>query len=70
MRKSIASLHTERDIPGVVKATAVLLAALALLPPLWIAEHPLCAKIVAADSSDFGHGFSAEIPAAAVQPAV
>jgi len=30
--------RTRRDIPGAVKATAVLLAAVALLPPLWIAN--------------------------------
>ena len=29
---------TRRDIPGVVKAAAALMAALALLPPLWIAK--------------------------------
>lgn len=31
-------LHTRRDIPGIVKATVVLLMAGALLPPLWIAN--------------------------------
>jgi mono/diheme cytochrome c family protein len=31
--------RTRRDIPGIVKATAVLVAALALLPPFWIAKY-------------------------------
>jgi mono/diheme cytochrome c family protein len=35
---------TSRDIPGFVKATAVLLAAISLLPPLWIAKFRYARK--------------------------